>query len=151
MPGRPGYGGHYPSYPYYGYGYRYNYGSWYPWGFGSWGLGFYWDPFWFGYNGYGYSGWGASPYAYGYGYAGRYDETGAVRIQVRPRDAQVWVDGYYVGVVDEFDGTFQRLRLDEGPHRIEIRKEGFETMRLDVRVLFDHTINLRGDLVPAVQ
>ncbi len=136
---RPPYGGgwYYPSHPWYG--------SWYPWGLGSWGLGFYmWDPY--------YYGWGRPfGYDYGYygGYAGRYDDTGAVRVQVKPRDAQVFVDGYYVGVVDEFDGTFQRLRLDTGPHRIEIRKDGFETLRFDVRVTFDHTITLRGELKPA--
>lgn len=140
---RPPYGGggwYYPSHPWYG--------SWYPWGLGSWGLGFYmWDPYWYGGwgGGYGY-GYG---YGYGSGYVGRYDETGSVRTQVKPRDAQVFVDGYYVGVVDEFDGAFQRLRLDTGPHRIEIRKEGFETLRFDVRVTFDHTITLRGELKPA--
>lgn len=125
------------------------YGSWYPYGFGSWGLGFYmWDPYWYGWGspyGYGY-GYG---YGAGYGYVGRFDETGSVRTRVKPRDAQVFVDGYYVGVVDEFDGAFQRLRLDTGPHRIEIRKEGFETLRFDVRVTFDHTITLRGELTPA--
>ena len=73
----------------------------------------------------------------------------SLALMVKPRDAQVFVDGYYVGVVDEFDGTFQRLRLDTGPHRIEIRKEGFETLRFDVRVTFDHTITLRGELKPA--
>mgnify|MGYP001397613324 CR=1 FL=1 len=135
---RPPYGGgwYYPSHPWYG--------SWYPWGLGSWGLGFYMrDPYY-----YGYYGWGR-PYGGYYGYVGRYDDTGALRVQVKPRDAQVFVDGYYVGVVDEFDGAFQRLRLDTGPHRIEIRKEGFETLRFDVRVTFDHTITLRGELRPA--
>lgn len=130
-----GRGWYYPSHPWYG--------SWYPYGFGSWGLGFYmWDPYWYG-GGYGY------PYAYGYGYPGRYDDTGSVRTIVKPKDAQVFVDGYYVGVVDEFDGAFQRLRLDTGPHRIEIRKDGFETMRFDVRITIDHTITLRGELKPA--
>jgi hypothetical protein len=102
-----------------------------------------WDPYWYG-------GWGwPAAYGYGYGYVARYDDTGSVRVLVKPRDAQVFVDGYYVGVVDEFDGTFQRLRLDTGPHRIEIRKEGFETMRFDVRVTYGHTLNLRGELRPA--
>jgi hypothetical protein len=149
-PGYPGYGGpgygygHYPYYPYYSYPYYgYPYGTWYPWAFGTWGLGFYWDPW------YGSTGW--YPGTYDYGYSSQSELTGNVRVLVRPKDAQVWVDGYYAGVVDEFDGTFQRLRLEEGPHRIEVRKEGFETMRFDIRVLYDKTINLRGDLVPAVQ
>ena len=36
---------------------------------------------------------------------------GDVRLMVRPRDAAVYVDGYYAGVVDDFDGVFQRLTL----------------------------------------
>jgi hypothetical protein len=68
---------------------------------------------------------------------------------IKPRDAQVFVDGYYVGVVDEFDGTFQKLTLDEGPHRVEVRKDGFQTLAFDVRVTWDHTIKLRGELTPA--
>jgi hypothetical protein len=31
-----------------------------------------------------------------------------------PRDAEVYVDGYYAGTVDDFDGTFQRLHIDTG-------------------------------------
>lgn len=133
-------GGSYPTHPVYRPPYHPWYGSWYPWGFGSWGLGFYfWDPYWYG-----------SPYQYGYGYAGGgggYEEC-SVRLLVKPRDAQVYVDGFYVGVVDEFDGAFQKLKLDEGPHRIEIRKEGFETLIFDVRTTYDHTIKLRGELRP---
>src|SRR5262245_7934286 len=45
---------------------------------------------------------------------------GDVRLQVRPREAQVFVDGYYAGIVDDFDGIFQRLTLTVGPHEIEI-------------------------------
>src|SRR6185312_3885852 len=35
----------------------------------------------------------------------------AVRIEVSPNDAEVYVDGYYAGIVDDFDGVFQRLRV----------------------------------------
>lgn len=131
-----------PSHPIYRPPYHNWYGSWYPWGFGAWGLGFYfWDPYWYG-------GWGYAPYAFGQGYAGNYYDVGAVRLLIKPRDAQVFVDGFYVGVVDEFDGRFQKLKLDEGPHRIEVKKDGFETLRFDVRVTFDQTIKLRGELQP---
>jgi hypothetical protein len=57
-----------------------------------------------------------------------YDEA-SLRIQVTPRDAQVYVDGYYVGMVDSFDGTFQRLHLSPGEHVIEIFLEGYRTIR----------------------
>ena len=51
-----------------------------------------------------------------------------------PRDAEVFVDGYYAGTVDDFDGVFQALKLDSGGYKIEIRKPGFETLHFDVRV-----------------
>jgi hypothetical protein len=37
----------------------------------------------------------------------------------------VFADGYYVGIVDDFDGVFQHLNLEAGPHRIEIRTPGY--------------------------
>ena len=46
--------------------------------------------------------------------------TGELRIQVRPRDAQVFIDGSYAGTVDDFDGTFQSLRLEEGEYQVEL-------------------------------
>ena len=37
---------------------------------------------------------------------------GGVRIQGAPHNAEVYVDGNYAGVVDDYDGTFQRLDLE---------------------------------------
>ena len=57
-----------------------------------------------------------SPYAGRvYGYVGPHTYGariyyGDVRLMVRPRDAAVYVDGYYAGVVDDFDGdTFRAV------------------------------------------
>ena len=119
-------GGRYYSPYYYGRGYGYGYGYGYP------------------YYGVGY---------YGY-YGGSYSYTGSVRLKVKPRDAEVLVDGYYVGTVDDFDGTFQSLKLEPGPASIEVRAPGFESLRLDVMILADRKItyeeNMRaGDPGPA--
>jgi hypothetical protein len=133
------------------YPYRYSpyYSRYYdPWGYGSFGLGYFY-----------YSPWAWSPYAYNYGHgAGGYYypqyggasgfDVGSVKIKVRQRDAEVWVDGYYAGTVDDFDGMFQALRLDSGAYRIEVRKPGFETLTFDVRVQPERTITFRGDLRP---
>ncbi len=59
---------------------------------------------------------------------------GGVRLKIRPRDAQVFVDGNYAGLVDDFDGTFQSLRLEQGGHKIEIHMPGFEDLELDIHV-----------------
>jgi PEGA domain len=130
--------------------------SWYynPWGFGSWGLGYIWDPFWWG-PGYGYGwpyGWG---YGYGAGYGGGYADSyrdaddldmGALRLKVRPREARVSVDGYFAGTVDDFDGRFQNLRLEEGNHRIELQAPGYEPLSFDVRIVAGEKVTYEGKL-----
>jgi hypothetical protein len=125
-----------------------------------WSYGRYYDPYYYGLHlGYlAYSPWGWMPafygYPYSYGYGGGYYQPqgwdiGSVKLKVKPRDADVFVDGYFAGQVDDFDGTFQSLRLDSGAYRIEIRKPGFETLIFDVRVQPDRTITYRGDMRPA--
>lgn len=136
------------------YVYRANPWPWYyaPWGYGGVGIGYqYYSPWsWYGgyggYGGYGYGGY--DPYG---GYYPRHarpysDLSGSVRLKVNPRDAEVFVDGYYAGIVDDFDGRFQSLKLDTGGYRIEVRKPGFETLSFDLRVQFDRTITYRGDM-----
>jgi hypothetical protein len=76
---------------------------------------------------------------------------GDVRLRVRPREAQVFVDGYYAGIVDDFDGVFQRLTLTVGPHDIEIEGPGLEPQVFHVMVDPARTIDVRADLYPDVQ
>jgi hypothetical protein len=84
-----------------------------------------------------------------YGTYGSYGyPTGELRLQVRPREAQVFVDGYYAGTVDDFDGVFQSLRLEEGPYRVEIVLPGYEPLVFDVRMLPGEKITYRGELIP---
>jgi hypothetical protein len=68
------------------------------------------------------------PYPYPYHYAYRIDYRSALRLQ-GPRDAEVYVDGYYVGTVDDFDGLTQRLYLEPGEHEIAVFKDGHRTRR----------------------
>ena len=107
------------------------------------------SPFYYGYNGSGY-GYGPgiySPYG-GYPTYAYPHEAGAVRLKIRPRDAQVFVDGYYAGLVDDFDGVFQSLKLEAGGHKIEIRMPGFEDLGLDVHVQPGRTVTLEEFLRP---
>ena len=124
----PGYYGryYYPGYAF-GLGYLYDPG-WY-------------DPYYYGGGGYGpgyYSGGGSSSYGYG--------PTGSLRLKLRPRDAQVYVDGYFVGLVDNFDGVFQKLSIDAGGHRIEVRAPGYETTSFDVLITPGETVTYKGDM-----
>jgi hypothetical protein len=132
---------YYNPYGYYPYGYGYPY-------YGSFGLGlFYYDPYWWGYPTYGYGYGSGYGYGYDYGYgSGQYADTGALRLKVKPRQAQVFVDGYFVGVVDQFDGIFQRLRLGTGGHRVEVRLDGYTSLSFDVLIPPGETITYQGEL-----
>jgi hypothetical protein len=142
-------------YPYYAYGYPYGYPYGYGYGY-SYANPYWYDPFFWGFPGIGVGyPYGYSTYAYGgsssygggqYGSAHTSIGEGGIRLKVKPRDAEVLVDGYYVGRVDDFDGVFQRLELASGPHRIEIRAEGYQPLGFDVRIPIDDTITYRGEL-----
>jgi hypothetical protein len=110
--------------PYY-YGSRYYYDWWY-------------GPSWYS--------WGYYPYR-SYRYVD-YDDHGSLRLQVSPNKARVYVDGYYAGVVDDFDGLFQRLNLPPGRHELSFKLEGYRTHRIRLYVPADQTIKVRYDLVP---
>lgn len=131
-----GYYGYYNPYsPYYGYGLYPVYT-----GFGF----FYYDPFWARpYQGH-YGGYGA--YYYEDDRDDRDYNIGSIRLKVDPKHGEVFVDGLYRGVVDDFDGIFQRLKLEAGAHRLEIRAEGFEPLVFDVLVTPGETTTYRGDL-----
>jgi hypothetical protein len=115
----------------------------YPYGYGAFGLGyFYYDPYrWYpGY--YGYAAPGDYPYlgsSFGF-------DVGELRLQVFPRNAQVFVDGYYAGTVDDYDGMFQALKLESGPYQIRITAPGFEDLMFDVRINPGQKVNYKGDL-----
>ncbi|MBY0497773.1 MAG: PEGA domain-containing protein [Cyanobacteria bacterium] len=104
------------------------------------------SPFYYGYNGSGYN--YGSPYGGGYPAYAYPHIAGSVRLKIRPRDAQVFVDGYYAGLVDDFDGVFQSLKLEAGGHKIEIRMPGFEDLTIDVSVQPGRTITLEEFLQP---
>ncbi len=131
--------GRYPYRPYYyrpsfrigiGYGYGYYPYSYYPYGYP--------------YYGYGYGGYPLPPAGYVTAVPGR--AYGGVRITEAPGDAEVYADGYYVGIVDDFDGAFQHVNLEAGPHRIEIRAPGAEPIAFDVRVEPGETITYRAPI-----
>jgi hypothetical protein len=117
----------------------------YPWGYASAGAiglyGGYYDGYYGAYDP--WYGWFPtySPSSYGSS-----DHSGGLRLKVKPNDAGVYVDGFYVGIVDDFDNAFQRLKLDRGPHRIELRAPNHQPLSVDVMIQEDFTITYRGEL-----
>ena len=71
---------------------------------------------------------------------------GALRIVGTRRDARVFVDGYYAGVVDDYDGVFQHLNLEVGSHHLEIEAEGYLLIAFDVHVRQGQTITYRANI-----
>ena len=69
---------------------------------------------------------------------------------MKPSDGQVYVDGYFAGLVSEYDGAFQKLKLEVGPHHIEVRAPGYETLGFDVNTEIDQTTTYQGELQRAV-
>jgi hypothetical protein len=115
------------------------------------------DPWWNYGSGWGYGWmWGDYPpclYASCFGYYGNAGMSvapalarGSLRLKVTPTNAQVYVDGYFMGTVDQFDGAFQGLTLSSGPHHISIRLDGFETAAFDVNIDPRDTVTYRGEL-----
>jgi hypothetical protein len=145
---RPGTGtGHFDN-----SGRRGNYGSRFYWGSAYYGYGrygYYYNPYDYWYSPFYYSGYyGYSPSYYrrgrGYGY---YRDSGSLRIIVDPEKTRVYVDGYYAGIADDFDGILQRLNVPPGRHDITLKLEGYRTQHFKVYVPVDDTIKIHYDMV----
>jgi PEGA domain len=63
---------------------------------------------------------------------------GAVDLNVKPGQAEVWVDGKYVGEARDLDGYPSFLWLEQGTHRVAIYKGGYAT--------FDEVIQVQRGL-----
>ena len=133
----------YRSYPYSNYFYDPYYYSWgYPGSrYGLYGYGY-------GYYDYGYSygdyyGYYPSQRSYRY----RSGNIAQVRTLVEPSKARVYVDGYYAGIVDDFDGLLQRLNVSPGRHEITLRHEGYRSHTFSIYANRDQTLKLRYDMV----
>lgn len=116
--------------------YRYhNPWSWYPYRY-SWWLGYYG----YGYGPYGY-GYGAYAGPYGYGHyppayparAGR--ANGALDLDLKPGDTQIYLNGQLIGTADDFDGWPEYLWLEEGEYHFIFYKEGHESIVREYKVL----------------
>jgi PEGA domain len=109
--------------------------------------------------GYGYPTASASPYPYpnsapgyasstpGYPQSGvTASATGGITFEITPGTAEVYIDGNFVGVVDDFSPTARPLTLSPGRHRIEVRAPGYETIVLDSDVPAAQVVPYRGTM-----
>lgn len=63
----------------------------------------------------------------------RPEPSGNVGIRCTPEDAEVIVDGESFGTALQWSGA-QRLNLQPGPHRLELRRTGYKTYRTEIAV-----------------
>jgi hypothetical protein len=73
-------------------------------------------------------------------------DTGGLSFEITPADAQIFVDGAYVGTVGQFMPTTQQLGLAAGRHRIEIREAGYQTIAFDVDIVAGEVIPYQGTM-----
>ena len=79
-----------------------------------------------------------------YSHEPRYE--GSLKLKIKPREAQVYIDGYLVGDVDSFDGAFQKLGIDSGSHKVELKAEGYEPLQFDVLITPGETTTYKGEM-----
>jgi hypothetical protein len=131
---------------YRGCGHYYNYGHYAPYGSLYWGIG-YGSPYYWGYYGY-----GAWPYSDTYRYRPDYSRSGraygALDLDVKPENAEIYVDGRFVGIADNFDGFPSYLWLEEGSYEISLYLSGFQTVTRQLSVTPEAIVDIDDRLVP---
>lgn len=70
-------------------------------------------------------------------------DVGAIRLRVRPKKTEIFLNGEYVGRAGQLDGYPGYLWLDEGSHTLVFYREGFRT--------FSRTFEVRGGMVTEVR
>ncbi|MEM8962356.1 MAG: PEGA domain-containing protein [Acidobacteriota bacterium] len=124
------------SYRYHNYYYR-----WYPVYYGPY---FYWD---FGFPWVSSHGRYYPRYPY-YSYQREYEYQGAIDFDVRPEEAEIWIDGGYVGQADDLDGFPTFLWLDEGTYDVVIYLDGYETISRQYSVYPGVVIDVEDRMKP---
>ncbi len=75
-----------------------------------------------------------------------YRDSGSLRLKINPKQAQIFVDGYFVGIVDSYDGAFQKLGIDGGGHKIELKADGYEPLEFEVLITPGETVTYKGEM-----
>jgi hypothetical protein len=73
---------------------------------------------------------------------------GGLRVEIGPASGQLYVDGFYVGTVEDSNRSAAGLSLPTGWHRLEVRAPGFVTPAINVTIEANRTVSYRGELTP---
>ena len=69
-----------------------------------------------------------------------------IRVQVQPKSAEVYVDGYLAGIVDQFDGMFQDLVVEPGTHEVTVYHDGYKRIVQRLYVSAGKSYKIKGTL-----
>ena len=117
-------------------------------------------PYYSGYVGFGYPWWGWGPYSYGWGWGTPYgyarpvdyygDDWGAIDLDIKPEEAEVYLDGERIGIADNYDGFPRYLWLEKGTYHLVLYKEGYETLAKRIELDEGGVLRLKDKMVPGV-
>ncbi len=70
--------------------------------------------------------------------------SGGLQLDVEPRRAQVYMDQFYVGIVDQFSGYYQHLDVPAGLHHFEFVASDYDPLIVDIMVSPGRTTTYRA-------
>ena len=74
--------------------------------------------------------------------------SGALRFDVAVKNAAIYADGFYVGIVDDFSRS-QHMMLTQGTHHLVLKRDGYETLDAKVTIDSDRPVTYRAALTAA--
>jgi len=75
---------------------------------------------------------------------------GGLQLDIEPRRALVYVDGWFAGIVDEFSGYYRHLEVSAGLHTFEIIATDYDPLVFDMSISPGRTTTYRGSLQRAI-
>jgi hypothetical protein len=75
------------------------------------------------------------------------DVTATVKIAVNPSRAAVFLDGFFVGHVGEFEGMGRGMLIVPGTHQIRIALPGYQTFETFINPIANQKVEIKTDLV----
>ena len=77
-----------------------------------------------------------------------FDDESSLQLQVTPRETEVFVDGYFAGRVDDFDGRFQRLHIQPGEHELTLYLDGHRKVIQTILIRPRSSFRIRYEMTP---
>ena len=77
-----------------------------------------------------------------------YGSLTSLQLRVIPWNAEVFIDGFYAGTVDDFDGPYEELQIEPGNHTVEVFHPAHRTLTRKIYLQPGKTFTLGATLEP---